>query len=348
MKKPIVVFIIISILLTANLSSINSLIISNGTGVLENGAEFSWEETRFVSQINYIFEDEIFVMQDSGIDYYIGEYTNSYIDIDNETGKEIWVEVIVNYTVQSNFTYFQNNTMTGNITITSEFDVYQVNVSYLPNLQLIWMALKNGSLIMEGYIYKQDLYYEQAEKVHRMYEVTRKKYNLTTMEYIGEEYDTYDEYDEYNYSSDDFGPDPYENSTWYSRTKYYITMPLFLIMQFYTTTNNERVALATTLVDYIVYNDTDMNGIYSAGEKIVSGTPTAPNFNLYYSDEFRGNMYPGAAIGEIYNEVRDRDNPEISTNWTTIAYLPKDKTVEEIAKNITFTPPVQNMLLFIL
>jgi len=106
------------------------------------------------------------------------------------------------------------------------------------------------------------------------------------------------------------------------------TMPLFLVFQIYTTEKGDKIAWASTFSEFLVYMDRDENAIYSVGD--VDGKPFGiPTFGS-------GDEYCGSFIPELWNRTEIREG---SVNHTGSGSFPSDRTVDEMASSIKFTPP---------
>jgi len=121
---------------------------------------------------------------------------------------------------------------------------------------------------------------------------------------------------------------PYETDYVYATEHSEFSTPLILTIQMYTTESGEKIAWANMFQDFIIYKDEDSNGIYSAGK---SSYGLAVD-SLYDSVEYCGYIKPIAEQTNTYVEYEDH-------NYTVTEIYPKDKSINEIASTIEFTPP---------
>ena len=146
-------------------------------------------------------------------------------------------------------------------------------------VDLIWMALKQGTLEMDYFLEQFEEDYSFIEEYYIDIESEFTKFNATTSEIL---------------------------DIW-----------------------------AEIFYDYIVYNDKNQDGIYSAGE---TDNPSTSGFSIYSGDEMCGVVRPLAWGFQMYYEYIDLIT-NTSTNITIHEILPFDKSVSEIASTIQFTPP---------
>ncbi|MFX1529476.1 MAG: hypothetical protein ACFFBC_00040 [Promethearchaeota archaeon] len=287
--------------------------------------KYSWQETTFNYPNVLVWEDESFILN----------YSGSYSDVYN-TVHTIEYNLVEGYkikrysTVQfdANYTSFANMTNSGNTTIDFNYNVFRVNIDYGSGVKLMWFALKKGVVEYECYLIKQFEHYEYYEENRRSTESTFEKINLTTGQVIDTWTDSDVLFDEinttYNNTEEEY---PFIYRLYWSAE--YVA-PLFLTIQMYTTEKNDRVAWANLFHNFFIYKDNDNNSIYTVGDK--------PQINQYprlsSSTEWAGTVDPMAI--HQYQEVES----SIMTiqEW---AYRPYDKTIDEVASTIIFSPPTE-------
>ncbi|MBD3351420.1 MAG: hypothetical protein GF364_08030 [Candidatus Lokiarchaeota archaeon] len=264
-------------------------------------------------------------------------YTSSYAGYYNSTYPDVWIEqeTICNFTETSS----QNMTiiMVGNISNHLILDVYRVDVSYGVNLDLIWLALRNGTQIAEQTFYNYSSYNSFEQNYTREYTYTTKLYD----EYNGTLLDTIIELDteKGNYSDTLYNPDGFSDGNNWTKmsVESQFSMPLILSMQFFKSQNNVDVAFADLIQGkYYIYNDTDDDGIYSLGEN-----KTLISLDMYSNAEFQGYMHP--YVGNIKintttgNETHSAPHSFFPSIPTT--YMPSEVKVSDIVNNISFSNP---------
>lgn len=309
----------IAVLMVICVYSISLLFIPNGNSAQTTKIEYNWSENQYTFHFTRNWE------QVSDIINYSGSYHDQFstnIGEYNET-EDSWVNEQRIITYASNYTYYSNTTRTGGCNLDLIFTIYQVNINYGDIVKLMWVALKSGTIQMEydmNSYFKEYSYYEDFQE-----DIESKftKYDFSTSEKI----------DEWTENSQNIGiremnPDPIEYSE-YNLYNFEISMPLILTMQIFTTENKDKIAWAEEICDYIIYQDRDSDGIYSAGE---TSNPSQSGFSLYQSDEYCGVIYPMAAWGTYFYDYNG-----YNTSYTV--NFPCDKSVNEIASNIKFTPP---------
>ena len=156
---------------------------------------YSWEETTFSEQRVLIWNDDSYVVNDSG-SYTTDVYSADMYKYNVSEGYVIREDSII--TLDANFTSRVNITTSGNSTININIDAFQVNVDYGKDVRFLWFAGKNGTLEYEYYLSKRVENYSYYEENHRHIETTYEKYNLTTWEMIDTWNDTTDVYGEIN------------------------------------------------------------------------------------------------------------------------------------------------------
>jgi hypothetical protein len=207
-------------------------------------------------------------------------------------------------------------------------DVYRVDVQYGDAVDLIWTAIKQGTLEMETFYEQWEKDYSYVEEYYQDVESEFVKYDTNTWDVIDSWTETYNDTGVLNMTVD---ADPTVYNA-YNFLELEFSIPLILVMQVYTTANKDKIAWAEMFYEYIVYKDLDNDAIYSAGE---TSDPTTSGFDLYSSDEFSGFLRPLAWDFQMYREYT-HPSP---FNETIHRILPFDKTVNEIASTIQFTPP---------
>ena len=246
---------------------------------------YSWEETTFSQSRVLVWNDDSYVVNDSG-SYTTDVYSADMYKYNVSEGYVIREDSII--TLDANFTSRVNITTSGNSTININIDAYQVNLNYGQDVKFYWFAGKNGTLEYEYYLSKRVENYSYYEENHRHIETTYEKYNLTTWELMDTWNDTTDVYDEINVThtlQKEFYPF-YEHSYYNSE----FVMPLFLTVQIYRTQANDRIAWANMFFDFKIYKDKDQNGILTVGnEPTYSGPP-----GIGSSTEWCGNINPWA------------------------------------------------------
>jgi len=287
---------------------------------------YSWEETTFSKSRVLVWNDDSYMVNDSG-SYTADVYSADYYKYNVSEGYVIREDSTI--TLDANFTSSVNVTTSGNSTINIDIDAYQVNVNYGQDVKFMWFAGRNGTLEYEYYLSKRVENYSYYEENHRHIETTYEKYNLSTWELMDAWNETTDVYDEINVThtlQKEFYPF-YEHSYYNSE----FVMPLFLTVQIYRTQANDRIAWANMFFDFKIYKDKDQNGILTVGnEPTYSGPP-----GIGSSTEWCGNINPWAI-----NQYWEWETNE-SIYFSSYDSKPHDKTVSEIASSIIFTPPTE-------
>ena len=286
-----------------------------------------WKEMTYSTSISRIWNNENHIIDYSGNYSGVNNYTCEYKDIDGN-----WIEEERTITHDSSYTCFSNITVTGDIVMDINLDVYHVEVSHENYIQLIWMALKEGSFTLEFNIDKYERYYYYENDYYQRRESVYVKHDKITDEILDTWNETIEDYGKWHSDSE-------EDIHAYMKYGYIemnFTMPLFLTIQVYTTTGNEQIAWANLFSDFILYNDTDKDVIYSAGD---TNSIQSSGFNVITSNEFSGIIRPIATDNYVYMESYVPDFPEFSENVTSYQVYPKDKSVNEMASSIVFTPP---------
>lgn len=349
MKKKVLNLFLIPILLIASFSFILTDVNGQQSNTLPNGAVYESGENTYGSEVIKIWDEESFINNHTGSYSDIYTYSYDYERWEWNSTKGDYDKYLVRAECEtkyeSNYTSFTNTTMTGNSTLTTNLDVYRVNVTYGDNLYLIWMGLKNGTWNFKYFIDDMDYNYHYYNQYYRMSNCTYTKYDLDTGEQIGDPWDSSQESSgEYNYSSEDYDSFMPEFKLKMDMAIDF-SMPLILTMQMYRTPNNQSVAWADMFCEYILFNDTDGDSVYSAGQQEVSGQPS---FSLYFSDEYRGQMLPMAADAKMLFEIDYINNTidipggSYTINDTKMVYsykFPDDKDIEDFTSQIQFNGP---------
>ncbi len=285
---------------------------------------YSWQETTYDYSLHRDWD---------GISTVIN-YSGSYSDVFNtNTGfynesDQTWTKEVRMHDYSANYSFFSNTTKKGYIDINMSLDVYRVDVQYGDAVDLIWMALKQGTLEMDTLLEQLEKDYSYFEEYYVDIESEFTKYNLTTWEVIETWTGTSNETAEHNMTRDG------DLINCYNFNSYDLefSLPLILTMQVYTTKKKDKIGWAELFYDFIVYKDKDGDSIYSAGE---TSNPSTSGFNLYSSDEMCGVVRPMAWDYQMHQETT-YPGP---SNITMSQLVPFDKSVNEIASTIQFTPP---------
>jgi hypothetical protein len=282
----------------------------------------------------YDGEPDIIEMSGSYSDSY--SYSNSYSGWYNSTYPDVWIEKETTCDYTETYTHSQNTSIIGNLSNHMILDVYRVDVAYGDNLNLVWMALKNGTQILEQKIYNFSAVCQYEQNYTREYTYTTRLYNNTTDELIDTIYET--ETVNGNYSGVSIMDDMFQDGdNWTKmRSETIFSMPLILTMQFYTTQNNEEIAMADLIQgQYYFYNDTDEDGIYSLGEN-----ETLSTFNMYENAEFQGYMTPYVSAVNLTLITGNSTHSSPHPSWN-IPYInmPSNLSVSEMVGNVSFTQP---------
>lgn len=288
---------------------------------------YNWEETTYHFALNRVWNG------DSEIINFTGTYSDTKVSSHsfyNSINNTMIEETRTTY-YNANYSAFNNKTIKGYIDIVMDLDVYRVDVDYGKSVKLIWMALKEGSFNVEYYREDWEEDFEFVEDNFQEIESQFTKTNLTSMEVIDTWSESYNTTGGFNMT---VNREPYSSSE-YTLYEVDFSMPIVLVMQMFTTKNKDRIAWAELFYDYIIYNDKDGDGIYSAGE---TSNPSSSGFSLKDSDEYVGKLMPQAINWRTYKESVNRFTNE-TTNSTRHTIFPYDKTVSEIASTIQFTPP---------
>ena len=288
---------------------------------------YSWQETTY----NYSLYREW--TGNSVVINYSGPYADVFsvnLYHYNES-EETLIKELRTYSYDGNYSYFSNKTTKGYIDVNMSLDAYRVDVQYGDAVDLVWMALKQGTLEMDYLREQIEEDYSLIEEYDSDIESEFTKFNATTMELIDTWTESSQETGVLNMTVDG---DPIDYYSYYSYDIEF-SLPLILVMQIYTTENKDNIAWAEMFYDYIIYKDKDQDSIYSAGE---TSNPSTSGFDLYSSDEMCGVVRPMAWDFQLYNEYTE----PMPGNFTIHQIVPFDKTVDEIASTIEFTPPTES------
>jgi len=304
-----------------------------GSGSLPNGATYSWsEETYEVSMLSE-FDQVSWISNYSGSFNETNTVSKNYIYWNESLSQNVWIEEVNIIEYKSNYTSFSNSTYSGNSTIDVKLDMYRVDVNYDDNLQLIWMALKNGSFHKVDWETDRKIMANYSNEQYTNISTTQRIYNLTTGEFLWE-FTLKDDIKKDTYSYDVDFKEPYMK---HMVADYEFSSPFILTMQTYTTQNGETVAWANMIEPtFYFYNDTDNNGIYSIGNReALTGFPT-----MFSSDECRVLMEMSARIERYEYEKINKSSYVIEEGpYNFDNRHPNDLDPSEMAKNITFNPP---------
>jgi len=286
-------------------------------------ASFSWEETTYSTSLSLVWDG------DSVVQNFTGSYSDVFtVDINYyNTSDSAYFEErrVVDY--DANYTQFYNYTHKGYLDIDIDIEVFQVQVDYGSSVKLVWMALKKGYYELDNYIDNTGYSYEYIEENHQIIDREIKKYNMHTHELVDAWNVTEDIYDTINCSGDAYLP---EEAFIHKKMNKTFTMPFFLTFQLYTTEKGDHIAWASTFSEFLVFNDRNMDGIFTIAYSEM------PYYNgplsLYTGEEWSGVLRPVAQEWELAEEYFD-------FNSSDSGIFPPDRTVDEIASSIEFTPP---------
>ena len=290
---------------------------------------YNWQEENFQFTLDRVWTGDSNVINFTGT--YSDVITTKFSNY-NETDNTMTRETRTTY-YDANYSIYNNKTIKGYIDITMNLDVYRVNVQYGKSVQLVWMALKEGSYEVEYYLEQSEEDFEFIEDNYQEIESQFTKTNLTSMEVIDTWSEDYNKTENINMT---VNREP-TTDTQYILYDVEFSMPIVLSMQIFSTKNNDRIAWAEMFYDFIIFKDKDNDGIYSAGE---TSNPSHGEFNIQVSDESIGRISPQVVDWRSYRERTDLAT-NITTNRTSHYVFPHDKTVTEIASTIQFSPPNQ-------
>jgi len=297
-----------------------------GSGTLPNGAEYNWSEDTYKATVIEIFNNDNEEKNTTSTSErtYSGEKSYLYW---NETFNQ-WNEDEFTITINTNYTFWYNLTHSGNYTLKADLDIYSVNLTYGNNLELLWMALKNGTYIREYWTTYYNFNTTQSCQymINKTF-IARKVYNAINIGGVWKKGSLNHTYvpaneitsGEYNYAWSEEIKTPE-----LSRFETTLTAPQIYIMQTYTTEDGETVAWVNRIDNqFFIYNDSDENMIFSAGN-IKGYTDNFPY--MYMADEYVGIMEVGA------QDVKVGTYHQIS---------PRDVSIEKLVSNITFSSPIE-------
>ena len=317
--KHAVLFLIPVMILT----SFSSVLLSV-RGAPPPAISYSYGLETYSTEIVDIWDRDSFIINESG--FYSGSYDYTF----GYRNDSYWIEEERTVSYIADYSFFQNTTLSGNNTLSMDIDMYTINVSYGDVINLVWMAMRNGTMIWEHYETNLTKVYDFSVDSSKTTVSTYKKYDLETKTTLLDEWNATITVPEVWSKSATILWD--EAEIRHSRWDVEYTMPLIMLFQIYTTDEGEKIAWSEMLGESVVYDDKDNNAIYSVAE----GIPTS-DFNYYTSDEFIGWLYPEAYDNVAMSEVIDLDEPWKSTNSTIRVLYPIDKSIEEIADKIEFT-----------
>ena len=125
------------------LTSIGSLLLS-ARGAPPPSISYSFGLTTYSTEIIEVWDGESYIIDDAGSYSGTFNYTFGY------ENNSCWIEEERKVTYSTDYSFFQNTTITGNKTLSMNVDVYGINVSYGDIIDLTWMAVKNGTLFINS------------------------------------------------------------------------------------------------------------------------------------------------------------------------------------------------------
>jgi len=317
-KKKIKSIVLLSVFL---LSCFSPMLVLGDPKLKPN---YSWQETTYHYTLHRDWTGDSSVIN----------YSSTYSDVFNTNlyyfneSEQTWTREVRTNSYNGNYSFFSNKTTKGYIDVDMNLDVYRVDIQYGVAVDLVWMALKQGTLEMDYFIDQYENDYSLFEEYNVDIESEFTKYNTTTSEIIDVWFETSNDTGVHNMTYDGDLID-YNSNYAYDME---FSLPIILTMQLYTTQNRDKIGWAEMIYDFIIYKDRDKDSIYSAGE---TATPPTSGFHLYNSDEMCGIIRPMAWDYRAYEEY----NYPAPSNFTYHRIYPFDKTVDEIASTIQFTPP---------
>ncbi|MFX1467341.1 MAG: hypothetical protein ACFFB8_01660 [Promethearchaeota archaeon] len=324
-KKYILICIVLSLL---TLNVIPSTLFVAADKPSKPRLTFSWKEATFSYSMQRIWEGDSVVID------YAGTYQDTYETEtwDCNTTTDIWIRGRHTIFHEANYSCVSNHTIIGNLTFSIDFQVYLVEIDYGSNVKVIWVALKQGVEDVSHYLTSHLCNFSYYEEYHQVINSQFTKINATPFEVI----DTWNDSSElngtknYNY---------FRNNTYWpyflkSETHREFTSPLILTIQIFTSDTNDRIAWVNMIQDFIIFQDKDLNGVFSVANEDSGGIP-----RIETSNEKVGSLIPYACDLDDYYAERQGGIFDISQG----RYIyPIDKTVSEIAAQIQFTPPTSN------
>ncbi|MEJ2248091.1 MAG: hypothetical protein P8Y97_00340 [Candidatus Lokiarchaeota archaeon] len=283
------------------------------------GATYNWKERTFSFTFNDVWDNEVSIFNQSGVSRSSYTSENAYYDESNNYVKE---EVTLQSV--SNYSQYSKSVVDGSISMTYNFEVYEVALDYGKSLKMIWVAIKSGSIVLEytinnvnrTYLYKSDTTLTRTEKVDKYSDGSMNSLIDSSQNEIT--FNDSSNYEENFYTENE-----------YSKNEATFSMPVILICQMVTTKTGEKMAWAELFGDFIVYNDTNFDNIYSAGD-----SSSSTQMSLSASDENCGTLYPMVGTQTSYLE-----HPSMNMSYTQ--NLPSDLSVDDYVNTIEFTPPTQ-------
>ncbi|TFF97688.1 MAG: hypothetical protein EU541_07865 [Promethearchaeota archaeon] len=310
-----------------------------------NGVEYIYGEYIFDSWMNQTWDHTTVEINRSNSESGTYSYVEEYYTMIN--GSEVLKKVYTNVEYETNTSYYSNQTITGMQAYHLMFDSYNVNVSYGDDLNLIWYALKNGTMKFIQEVSELKTYEEYNMSEYNKFTKTTKIYNDTDNDGVFETQidsstDIYNQtYSQrVNYSYDLFENPSFENvSLMRGENSFSMIWPFIISNQIYTTVNNQKVAWGKMIFpEYILYNDTDNNGIYSLGESSSQG-----GFGMDYCDEYLGHISPQALGFQKQIQILKYNDGSNMTQTYQWGSFPSDISVEKLSENITFHEPYESV-----
>ncbi|MBN1802436.1 MAG: hypothetical protein JW891_13075 [Candidatus Lokiarchaeota archaeon] len=300
------------------------------------GAEYDWgEETVLINQ-SFIWNNTVFSSHEKGWDNRTESFMAVYEDKWGVENPNTYFEYSRSGYYADYVEIYRKNTVTGNMTNTINMNVYKVEASYDDSLQFTWMAVKDCYWTNDIWLVDNQFNYNYTHKDYRNETIiwTERYHENDSIASLEIE------------TNEGWYPDHFTEGTQPPSDFYYhqvmqqnFTMPLILTTQVYKTQNGEHVAWMDMFYSYIVYNDTDGNGIYSADLSDTSGSIGAVSIGS--SNECRGVIYPMAisvssTLWSYYKNNNSLESPPESGSFS----FPNDLTLDALSNNIVFTPPL--------
>ncbi|TFF90675.1 MAG: hypothetical protein EU548_01820 [Promethearchaeota archaeon] len=316
------------------------------TSAIPSGVDYDWEEYLFDSWMNQTWDQATTEYNYNGTYSDTYTYTYDYYYYDYQAGQTLKRKITNIYSYETNSTSYSNYTITGEMSYHLVFDTYKVEVTYGDFLKLLWFGFRNGSIEMiqelSEYVayseYSSEQYYENTEII--------KTYNDTDGDGIYETQIGDDIILETNDTHEYSGSYETDIFEYYGSNVDSIKMvqsldvlyPLILSTQIYTTQNSKKVAWGEMIPpSFFIYNDTDNDGIYSAGE---SNSGPSGGLSLGFSDELVGTISPMAANNvNMTQSIIYSNGTEKNLQTFGASAAPQDVTPNELTENITFNPP---------
>ncbi len=286
----------------------------------------SWSMSTFSTSVFQEWDHETFQQSYQGSYDEMFNYSRTFI---HELASDVLVKQNNTVIYKSNYSYYTSTTITGNFSMSLSVNVYKVQVQYGPSSQLFWIAVKEGNMVKEVYVDALEYYGNCTNDYYKQVNRRSDFYNRTTGENIISHIDEPPIIDEGSWNFMD------ESSIDLKTHKYIdhnFTTPLIMTYQIFTTLEGENVAWVELLNDFIIYEDLDLNGYFSAGEQ------QSPNkFSFSDSDEFQGSIIPHAQETSVTLQQKPPGGDPVTYEFEY--KFPSDKSISEIAENIQFTPP---------